>query len=405
MNFKKVGFLLALTLPIASCSIHNPATHSKNIPALEEQCQILNKKSHSTKNHKSKRNSKENKRNYNTPSYPIFLRQEISLNDTPLNAFSKNINISYPQIPSIENIPNHSSSQLQISSNHKELHAIPSLLKEKEIAEVNCLISESSILTDRISIPSHSNERTESNFIPVLVAASGLLSIFLLGAAQRRSKEISRWASQNPWKTRGIITGTHITTALCAITLGSQLSEQGILIPDSTKYLSFFTIGTAIILYPSSHLTKLYLQRKIYDAVLFTSGAAMMMYIGNQSAVQQQNPANQNPIYSFIGNNQGTSSYVKENISIPKITPQDPPAKKSTGAKIALTVLAIVVFAALGYGLAALSCSIACSGNEALAAVVGIGGGIGLILLFIATIKSIFGKGKKNKLNPKSTEA
>jgi hypothetical protein len=74
----------------------------------------------------------------------------------------------------------------------------------------------------------------------------------------------------------------------------------------------------------------------------------------------------------------------------------------SKGEKVLLVILSILVALGLLYLVAALSCSIACSGSEAIALLVAIGGTAGVILLLIFVIRAIYGKRRKKK-EPVST--
>jgi hypothetical protein len=136
------------------------------------------------------------------------------------------------------------------------------------------------------------------------------------------------------------------------------------------------------------------------DALLFTSGAVMMMSAGNQYEVKQEKIPTQ-AFHSFVNNTQSNEWHlVKKEISVPKIKKQDDPKQKSKGDKVGLTIAASLAFLGLLYLLSALSCSLSCSGMEGLAVIVGLGGLVGLIIGFVAVIKSIFGKKrKKGKLN------
>lgn len=65
-----------------------------------------------------------------------------------------------------------------------------------------------------------------------------------------------------------------------------------------------------------------------------------------------------------------------------------------------LTVLAVAAFVALGLGVAALACNLACNGSEAFAYLVLIIGEAGLILLLITALKGIFNRPWRKKEKP-----
>jgi protein-S-isoprenylcysteine O-methyltransferase Ste14 len=68
------------------------------------------------------------------------------------------------------------------------------------------------------------------------------------------------------------------------------------------------------------------------------------------------------------------------------------PRKKeaSKGMKTLYTILAVIGAVALGFLVAAASCSLSCNGMQGLAALVGIGGGVLIVVLAILVIKSIW---------------
>ena len=75
----------------------------------------------------------------------------------------------------------------------------------------------------------------------------------------------------------------------------------------------------------------------------------------------------------------------------------------SEGAKVALIILTVLVALGLAILVAALSCSISCSGSEALAVIVGIVGYAAIIFLTVVIIRSIVRNAKKEKAKEKPT--
>ena len=62
------------------------------------------------------------------------------------------------------------------------------------------------------------------------------------------------------------------------------------------------------------------------------------------------------------------------------------------GAKIALTIACVIVAPGLSTLLAAAACNLSCSGSEALAIVVSLGGAVVIILLLVWAFRAIYGK-------------
>ena len=73
-------------------------------------------------------------------------------------------------------------------------------------------------------------------------------------------------------------------------------------------------------------------------------------------------------------------------------------------AKIVLIFLAVVVAAGLLYVLAALACTISCSGAEALAVIVALVGTFGIVFGAIRLIQAILGKKRRKKRSTSTTD-
>ena len=69
----------------------------------------------------------------------------------------------------------------------------------------------------------------------------------------------------------------------------------------------------------------------------------------------------------------------------------------SNGEKALLVILSVLVAAGLLYLVAALSCSLSCSGSDAAAVLVGVGGIALVIFLLIIAFRAIYGRKKKKK--------
>ena len=75
----------------------------------------------------------------------------------------------------------------------------------------------------------------------------------------------------------------------------------------------------------------------------------------------------------------------------------------STGGKIALIVLSVVLAFGMVFLISALACSLSCGGAEAGVILLGLGGSILFAFLLVITIRSITGKRKK-RLKDKETQ-
>ncbi|MGC1390509.1 MAG: hypothetical protein WA816_05685 [Bacteroidales bacterium] len=257
--------------------------------------------------------------------------------------------------------------------------------------------------------------RRNENVVYLMTLLAGCFSLIGLKSAPDFSRNISRWATINPWKTRFLITGIHILTGTAGIILGKKLADSGTHFTELSKNLSIAVFLTSSLLYPvRKSQTKLfkhtYLRQKTHDLALFLSGFMLIVNIGNHYSELNPSFASLLGTRNFKQQQEHVSS---NNIQVPyqlvfyksENQSQDGSSvhqKKELGdwAKFFLTILAIAVACGLGYGLAVLSCSIACSGSQGLAVVVGIGGLVAIIALLFWALRSIFSpKHKETKVS------
>jgi hypothetical protein len=246
--------------------------------------------------------------------------------------------------------------------------------------------------------------QTQDNNIALFFGLSGLLSAGLLGAALRQVRQISEWASQNLGKARGLLAFIRIFTALSSVAAGNYLAQQGIEISETSKDAAIAVLLAAAILYPLHHsrfrlFTGGYFRQKLHDIALFVSGTLMMVYAGNRYDLVAQPAAPEQTVFRFAAFNQPAPAFslVRHTISplTDNPTDQEPPAKRSVGAKIALTVLTAGVFFLLTVLLGALACNIACAGFGGLALLVFFAGEGGAVFLTVYLLKKIYGRKKR----------
>ena len=214
-------------------------------------------------------------------------------------------------------------------------------------------------------------------------------------------KSISLWARDHAWTSRLlIILVIYPLLNLTGLFLGDLLESSNIVFSSSWTYVLSFVIILLFLFYPGRNepAYKNFRFRKTMDCLLVLSTFLCILLSGNQLAAGKQ--------FGLI-----PASHAAE-IQPARTSTLDKPEKKSlkkkiqalrkkyrdldTGAKIALTLLAVVVFVGLAYLLGALSCSIACSGAEGGAYVVFFLGLGGLIFGLVKVLKLIH-KGPKKK--------
>ena len=238
--------------------------------------------------------------------------------------------------------------------------------------------------------------------------------------------KISLWASRHIWTTRFIILIIYILLNGLALLLGDVLNASGIQLNSAFLLICVLLTLTGVFIYPT-HNKKfsskpLYRLHKTADIILGTATFLFVVFAGNQFSTTRivNNNVNAAGIVTIVPVNTSTYSEPEPKAS-EKILPAPEKNKKlsfkqwkkqmresikeirklyrdeNNGKRVALMTVSIVVAVILILALAALSCEIACSGAEALAAVLFIVGTTGIVFGLVRIIKSINKKYKKPK--------
>src|SRR5687768_14928327 len=202
-------------------------------------------------------------------------------------------------------------------------------------------------------------------------------------------KKISAWAKANPWPARIIIILLHFILIVAAIYIGKNLSSISISISPVFNISAIVLYIAAVFCYPGKKDTKPhrwishYAYHKSCDFILTFTGLFMICFLSNRpsnefvrsNTLKGAYPASYNqPLtmiskkklhekpaapYSFSGKER--KSLMKELRSELKTLFK---AKTSKGRKALLITLTVIGACILVTLLSALSCEIACSGNE-----------------------------------------
>ena len=245
-------------------------------------------------------------------------------------------------------------------------------------------------------------------------------------------KKISWWAKNHKLSARILIVVSFICLNALAFVTGQFLNQLGILFSQVFLFACFFIFLIAFTAYPLKKQKErnpkpswYYPLQKSCDFILAASTFCMIVCLSNQpEKLFQFNPKikafaitfpvkdstvkHYKPIGEFnssLKDGKGNQLKWKERKKLLKVQVRE--IKKdndlSKGGKIALIIFS--VFAALGllYVVAALSCSLSCSGSDAAAAIVGVGGTVLVIFLLVWGIRAITGKKRKRKLTSENT--
>jgi|GEM_PF-6958740 len=260
-----------------------------------------------------------------------------------------------------------------------------------------------------VTVPANSTasnavtQPAQNTTLPAWLGLSALISMTIMGMAQQKMKQLSRWASNNRWATRGLLTGIHIAGAFGALAVGEHLYKQGLMIDDMARYASLALIGLAAFTYPGKRKKntgsgRSYLWQKMHDITLFTSGTLLMIYAGNHYAFsgQREIPSSQ-IVYRLENPTQPDHSLSLVRKTFPPYTGNQQTPKEDTDIEVVLLILSVLTYIGLVMLVGALACDLACSGSQALANIV-LFGGVGLLTtLLIFVIYRILNGPKKRK--------
>jgi hypothetical protein len=221
-------------------------------------------------------------------------------------------------------------------------------------------------------------------------------------ATRKRARRISEWARNHKKATWGILTVLHLALGTAGFLAGKGLQEMGLELGHTSTFTLMGVFGVAALLYPMKHATrglfrKGFARQKLHDLVLALSGFMLLVAAGNKMGgdnifTRMGVPVvSVTEIFTAVQDIPGHSEFTEGTNDVA----QEPERKGASNAvKILLTVLSVIILAAALYLLAVLSCYIACSGAEALALVVAIGGLAILLFAFIMVMREIWGRKK-----------
>jgi hypothetical protein len=236
-------------------------------------------------------------------------------------------------------------------------------------------------------------------------------------------RKISYWARRHKWHARILIILAFVLLNYVGLQLGFLLHDMKIAVRGFSFFVILYFAG--LVLYPFKFMrswmssSKYYVRQKLCDALLITSTFLMIVFIGNHSdetlfmqeaqatVVVPSDLPKDSTIKSYktiaafaasMKDKNGKTLKWKERKKLLK--EQIRAVKKaddlSKGAKTALIILSVLVAALLEMLVLGLACNLSCSGSDAAAIFVGLGGTALVIFLTILVIRGITNK-KKNK--------
>ena len=241
-------------------------------------------------------------------------------------------------------------------------------------------------------------------------------------------KKISLWAKHNKRPAQFIIIASFILLNGLGILTGTLLGDLNFSFSGLAIILFVTTFIAGALFYPSrSKMSNglspaaFYKRQKGCDLLLAASAFCMITYFANRpETFFQQYPALQaavsfnpdlpkdsiaknyksvNEFNAAMKDHSGNMLKWKERKKLLKEQVKEIKKAKdlSNGEKTLLIVLSVLVAAGLIYLIAALSCSLSCSGSDAAAVLVGFGGTALVIILLLVALRAIKGKNKINE--------
>ncbi|HMT29875.1 MAG TPA: hypothetical protein PKD91_11405 [Bacteroidia bacterium] len=252
----------------------------------------------------------------------------------------------------------------------------------------------SSADSKKIQTEKAKNKNSDNWFLSI----TALCAAFIAGIfkpAIPKTRKVGYWALNHRKTSRVLHFVSHSILAGCGLFLGKQLYEIGIVTSDFGSYILAGTTSFFALLYPiRKHKTSIfkntYTKQKLFALALVMSGFSLFLNIGNRIASHdiKLNSNYTGQIFS------ASSSPMKPIQNFQEDTTQN----GDKAAKIIFTVLTCLISLILTFLIVAASCSLSCSGQGALSAIVLIVGIPALIIGTVAVIKAIW-KPKKIMVN------
>lgn len=235
-------------------------------------------------------------------------------------------------------------------------------------------------------------------------------------------RKLSLWAHCHKTASRIIIVFIYLFLNVAGLFLGDLLYSLHIKLPPFFSFLAITMTLAGVILYPSRRRKRyykdFYLRQKFADGLLIIATFLFIVYGGNSlnssgnlfynsahGVSMLHNPPD-NYESDISGGNTGEKR-VSKKASRKQFTHVLKELRKSyqKSSKTHKTIAIIIVLlsaVALTYGMLALACSIACSGSEALAIIVGVLG-VGAIIFGAIKIIQRIRRGKPENREPISS--
>lgn len=239
---------------------------------------------------------------------------------------------------------------------------------------------------------------------------------------------LSLWGRQNVWTARILIVVSYLLLNVLGWALGEQLALNGMYLSTPHFYAGTALVLVAFFAYPSKSRKRdykhFYRFQKTCDGVLVAGTFVLIVCLAQPQSLPQpwmglqagatevvptppvKGTVQKKSIFRKVAN--GALQWLGVDKAIQKKIQKNAQRllyeykRSSTGGKIALIVLTVLVAVALGILVLGLSCSLSCNGSDAAAILVGVLG-LGLIVFLSVKVIQRITRGPKPK-DPVTTE-
>ena len=377
-----IGFVLALN----GCDTNFHKARFASLPEQDDQCAILSQKRnfrpHRTFVHRRA------KRNLETDVARFSLR---SFKKVPVVAYHLSLPIAVavkPGLQLLDSVQENSSSTVVVEIQGRkpdwqtryEIESNPSAISKPD----QVLKSSSG---KGMAISSRASAQTSWWFYGA-AAIAGLCSMVGMTAFKKRSIKMANWATRNPLTSRGVIAATHVATGFAAFQGGHYLANTGLISNEFSAYVAMGVFGVAALTYPMKKVTHGFfrdgfLRRKMHDVALAVASLCLMFNLGQSVEATP---------FDLLSDSisRTSTTYLVDN-SIDQTPPESRPVYEwPNSGKIVVTILLLALMGVAFYGVAILSCGLACNGYGFFAGLLLLGGATGLIAAFAGLMRRIF---------------
>lgn len=255
------------------------------------------------------------------------------------------------------------------------------------------------------AVKSSSKKADQFPFLPVMLgSALALGAAFTLRPA--RVRKMAVWAKNHKEASWAVLTAAHLGLGFGAFYAGHQAGLDGYQVSQNWITGSTLVFFLSLIFYPFRSMKGLFgggfIRRKWHDLMLSVTG--VLLLFGSATTIpQREEPVN--PVSGAI-----VSALLPDHVyagpaSVHRDTMMNyEPDESNTGSdgfvKFLTSLLTVAVFLLLWVFVLSLACNLSCSGQEAAAAFVGIGGTLILVFLLVLVLRRIWSR-KFNR--PKQT--